>query len=112
MLARRTGISRHDTIWYQSDFTRRELFERLQFMEPKESPRQVFLYNNLMYAAVGHIIELKSNKPWEDFVRERILQPLEMTSTIYRMVDVTNGPIRCALHREAGQQRTLPYAVL
>jgi CubicO group peptidase (beta-lactamase class C family) len=92
MLAHRTGISRHDMIWYKSDFTRRELFERLQFMEPKEPPRQLFLYNNLMYAAVGHIVELKSGKTWEEFVRERILQPLEMSSTVYTMADMTNAP--------------------
>ncbi len=92
MLSHRTGVTRHDSIWYKSDFTRRELFERLQFMEPKEPPRQLFLYNNLMYAAVGYLIELKSGKPWEDFVRERILQPLEMTSTVYTIDAMTNAP--------------------
>jgi CubicO group peptidase (beta-lactamase class C family) len=92
MLSHRTGITRHDAIWYKSDFTRRELFERLRFMEPKEPPRQLFLYNNLMYAAAGYIIELKSGQPWEDFVRERILQPLEMASTVYSIADMTNAP--------------------
>jgi hypothetical protein len=29
MLAHRTGVTRHDMIWYKSDFTRKELFERL-----------------------------------------------------------------------------------
>ena len=29
MLSHRTGITRHDTIWYKSDFTRKELYERL-----------------------------------------------------------------------------------
>src|SRR5215472_12584117 len=28
MLSHRTGITRHDTIWYKSDFTRKELFEK------------------------------------------------------------------------------------
>jgi CubicO group peptidase (beta-lactamase class C family) len=92
MLSHRTGITRHDTIWYKSDFTRRELFERLQFLEPKEPPREIFLYNNLMFAAAGYIIELKSGKTWEDFVRERILQPLEMTSTGYSIAAMTNAP--------------------
>jgi CubicO group peptidase (beta-lactamase class C family) len=36
MLAHRTGITRHDSIWYKSDFTTRELFERLKYLEPKE----------------------------------------------------------------------------
>ena len=92
MLSHRTGITRHDSIWYKSDFTRRELFERLQFMEPKETPRQIFLYNNLMYAAAGYIIELKSGKTWEDFVRERILQPLQMPSAVYSIAEMTNAP--------------------
>jgi CubicO group peptidase (beta-lactamase class C family) len=92
MLSHRTGITRHDAIWYKSDFTRRELFERLQFMEPKEPPRQFFLYNNLMYADAGYIIELKSGKIWEDFVRERILQPLEMPSAVYSIAEMTNAP--------------------
>src|SRR5262245_22177703 len=35
MLAHRTGITRHDTIWYKSDFTRQELYERLKYLEPK-----------------------------------------------------------------------------
>jgi CubicO group peptidase (beta-lactamase class C family) len=53
MLSHRTGITRHDTIWYKSDFTRKELFDRLKYLEPQEPMRQTFLYNNLMFAAVG-----------------------------------------------------------
>jgi CubicO group peptidase (beta-lactamase class C family) len=112
MLSHRTGITRHDSIWYKSDFTRRELFERLQFMEPKEPPRQVFLYNNLMYAAAGYIIELKSGKTWEDFVRERILHPLEMTSTVYSIPDMTNAPdfgVPFTEKRDSRELYRLPY---
>src|SRR5262245_65657128 len=75
MLSHRTGITRHDLIWYKSDFSRKELFERLKYLEPQEPMRQSFLYNNLMFAGVGYLIELQSGKTWEQFVRERILQP-------------------------------------
>jgi CubicO group peptidase (beta-lactamase class C family) len=88
MLAHRTGITRHDTIWYQSDDTRQQLFDKVKYLEPQEPLRQTFLYNNLMYAAVGHIIQLQSGKVWEDFVRERIFKPLEMTSTVYAVADM------------------------
>src|SRR5690242_368907 len=60
MLSHRTGVTRHDTIWYKSDFTRKQLFEKLAFLEPQEPLRETFLYNNLMYAAVGYLIELQS----------------------------------------------------
>lgn len=88
MLGHRTGITGHDFIWYQSDFTRKELFERLKYLEPETQLRQTFLYNNLMYAAVGYIIELLSGKTWEEFVLERILEPLEMGSTVYTIADM------------------------
>jgi len=35
MLSHRTGITRHDTIWYKSDFTRKQLFEKLVYLEPQ-----------------------------------------------------------------------------
>jgi CubicO group peptidase (beta-lactamase class C family) len=88
MLAHRTGITRHDTIWFKSDFTRKELFERLKYLEPKEPIRQTFLYNNLMYAAAGYLIELQSGKVWEEFVREKIFKPLNMNSTVYSIADM------------------------
>src|SRR5579864_6129443 len=62
MLSHRTGVTRHDSIWYKSDFTRKELFDRLKYLEPQEPMRQAFLYNNLMFAAVGYMIELQSGK--------------------------------------------------
>src|SRR6266446_6359900 len=92
MLAHRTGITRHDTIWYKSDFTRKELFDRLRYMEPKEPLRQLLLYNNMMYAAAGYSIELQSGKSWKDFVREKILQPLEMNHTVYSIADMLKQP--------------------
>jgi CubicO group peptidase (beta-lactamase class C family) len=91
-LAHRTGITRHDTIWYKSDFTRKELFDRLRYLEPREPMRQTFLYNNLMFAGVGYLIELQSGKTWEEFVRERIFRPLEMTSTVYSIPDMVKQP--------------------
>jgi CubicO group peptidase (beta-lactamase class C family) len=39
MLSHRTGITRHDLIWYKSDFSQKDLFERLQYLEPSEAPR-------------------------------------------------------------------------
>ena len=92
MLAHRTGVTRHDSIWYKSDYSTKDLFERLRYLDPKESPRQIFLYNNMMYAGVGYTIQLQSGKPWGDFVRERILQPLGMTHTVYSIKDMLKQP--------------------
>jgi CubicO group peptidase (beta-lactamase class C family) len=54
--------------------------------------RETFLYNNLMFAGVGYMIELQSGKPWEQFVRDRILQPLDMQSTGYTISGMVAQP--------------------
>ena len=92
MLSHRTGVTRHDLIWFKSPFTRKELFDRLKYLEPQEPMRETFLYNNLMFSAVGYIIEQKSGKTWEQFVRERIFTPLDMSSTTYSISDMTQHP--------------------
>jgi CubicO group peptidase (beta-lactamase class C family) len=112
MLAHRTGITRHDSIWYKSDFTRKELFDRVKYLEPSEPLRQTFLYNNLMYAATGYIIELQSGKTWEDFVRERIFTPLGMTSTVFSVADMLKQPDRGVPYtekRDSFELYELPY---
>ncbi len=92
MLSHRTGITRHDMIWYQAEDSRKELFGKLKYMEPKEPPRTIFLYNNMMYTAAGYLIELQSGKTWEEFVRERIFGPLEMGSSLYSVSDMVKQP--------------------
>ena len=112
MLAHRTGITRHDSIWYKSDFTRKELFDRVKFLEPSEPLRQTFLYNNLMYAAAGYIIELQSGKTWEDFVRERIFAPLGMANTVFSIADMLKQPDRGVPYterRDSFELYELPY---
>jgi CubicO group peptidase (beta-lactamase class C family) len=112
MLAHRTGITRHDSIWYKSDFTTKELFERLKYLEPKEQPRQLFLYNNMMYAAAGYSIELQSGKPWMDYVREKILKPLQMNSTVYTIADMLKQPdhgVPFTERRDSMELYKIPY---
>jgi CubicO group peptidase (beta-lactamase class C family) len=87
MLSHRTGVTRHDLIWFKSDFNRAELFDKLRFLEPEQPLRTTFLYNNLMFTAAGYVVELKSGMPWEQFVRTNIFQPLDMKSTTFTLAD-------------------------
>jgi CubicO group peptidase (beta-lactamase class C family) len=88
MLGHKTGISRHDMIWFQSDFSRKELFNRIKYLEPSIPLRQDFIYNNLMYTAVGYSIELRTGKTWEEYVKENIFTPLEMNNTVFSIAEM------------------------
>ncbi|HET9887906.1 MAG TPA: serine hydrolase, partial [bacterium] len=92
MLSHRTGITRHDMIWYQSTDSRAQLFEKLKYMEPQEPLRTTFLYNNMMYSAAGRIIEMKSGKTWEEFVQERIFGPLGMDHSMFTIEEMMQQP--------------------
>jgi len=112
MLAHRTGITRHDNIWYKSSLTRKEMFERIKYLEPRQPLRQMLLYNNLMYAAVGYLIELQSGKTWEEFVRERILKPLDMNATVYsvaEMIKQEDYPVLFTEKRDSTEIHKIPY---
>ena len=112
MLAHRTGITRHDTIWFKSDLSRKELFDRIKYLEPSAPLRQTFLYNNLMYAAAGYMIELQSGKTWEEFVRERIFGPLEMASTTFSVADMLKQPepgVPFSEKRDSFELYQIPY---
>jgi CubicO group peptidase (beta-lactamase class C family) len=112
MLSHRTGITRHDSIWYKSDFTQKDLFERLRYLEPSQPPRSVFLYNNMMYSGSGYAIELLSGKPWEAFVRERILTPLGMTSTTFSidaMLKTAEPGVPYTERRDTTELYQIPY---
>ncbi len=112
MLSHRTGITRHDSIWYKSDFNEKQLFERLKYLEPKEPLREMFLYNNMMFAGVGETIYLQSGKPWAEYVREKILKPLEMNSTVYSIADMLKQPdhgVPFTERRDSNEIYKIPY---
>ncbi|HEU4836914.1 MAG TPA: serine hydrolase [Pyrinomonadaceae bacterium] len=91
MLSHRTGVTRHDSIWYKSTFTRRELWDRLRYLEPAAPVRTKFLYNNLMYTAAGQVVEELSGKTWEQFVKTRIFDPLGMSHSTLTIEDNLKG---------------------
>jgi CubicO group peptidase (beta-lactamase class C family) len=112
MLSHRTGITRHDLIWYKSDFTQKDLFERLKYLEPSAPMRTTFLYNNMMFAGTGYAIQLLSGRPWQTFVTERILQPLEMTSTTFTIADMLKTPepgVPYTERRDNTELYSIPY---
>lgn len=112
MLSHRTGITRHDTIWYKSDFTRKELFERLKYLEPTQPMRHAFLYNNMMYAGAGYVVELLSGQTWEDFTRTRLLGPLGMNSTVFSIAELQKAPehgVPYTERRDSFELYSIPY---
>jgi len=87
MACHRSGLPRHEFMWIGSPFSREELFERLRYLEPNADFRSRYQYQNLIYMAAGYIAGRVAGKSWEELVRERIFQPLGMTSAGFSAVE-------------------------
>lgn len=78
MLCHRSGVPRYDFAWLGSSASRKELYERIRFLEPNTGFRSLFQYNNFMYMAAGYLVGQISGSSWEEFVQHRIFDPLGM----------------------------------
>ena len=77
LLSHRTGLpGSYDWFMRNPAFNRRDIFDRLRYMEPNKGFRTTFQYNNLMYALAGFLLEEITGRGWEDFVADRIFRPL------------------------------------
>ncbi len=81
LVTHRSGLPRHDLLWYGTNFTREELFERLAHLEPTKPFRTNFQYQNLMFMTAGMLIGEKTGSSWEEFTAEEIFRPLGMTNS-------------------------------
>lgn len=83
LLTHRSGLPRHDLLWYATDYSRESLFQRLRHLEPNASFRSTFQYQNLMYMTAGYLAGQISGSTWESFTRQRLLDPLGMTRSTF-----------------------------
>lgn len=81
LLCHRSGLPRHDLLWYGSPDSRATLFSKLRYLEPSAGFREVFQYQNLMFMTAGYLTGQLRNSTWEAEMKKRIFEPLEMNRT-------------------------------
>ncbi|MDR3715982.1 MAG: serine hydrolase [Puia sp.] len=93
MMCHRTGLSRHDYVWYLFNTDSRDsMLQKIKYMEPHAGLREKWEYNNFMFFAQGAVIEKLSGRTWEENVSEKLFQPLGMTESDFSVKDmVKNG---------------------
>lgn len=87
LVTHRSGLARHDLVWYGSSATREELFNRLQYLEPSKSFRSTFQYNNLMFMTAGYMAGKIGGSPWEKLVQTKLFDPLGMKTSNFSVSD-------------------------
>lgn len=111
MCSHRSGLPRHDLLWYANPgLAREELVERLAHLEPTVGFREQWQYNNLMFAAAGVALHRATGDTWEERVRARILAPLGMSRTTFGLAETLAASDHAVPHdRVKGKDVVIPF---
>jgi CubicO group peptidase (beta-lactamase class C family) len=115
-LAHRSGLPRHDLIWYalEGRASRDDLIAAAAHLPPSKPFRQTWQYNNILYTLAGHLAGRISGGSYEEGVQQRILAPLQMSRTNFRVAEVEKDDDHARPHvlGEEDVQKEVPYAHL
>ncbi len=78
IVSHRSGLPRHELLWYGTSFSREELVRRLRYLEPNKDFRSYLQYQNLMYMTAGYLVEAITGSTWEEFTAAELFKPLQM----------------------------------
>lgn len=82
IMTHRTGLPRHDFSWYLfPTHSRDSLVRRIAHQPPFAGIREKYYYNNFMFLLQGVIAERITGKSWEENIKEKFFEPLQMTQS-------------------------------
>jgi CubicO group peptidase (beta-lactamase class C family) len=85
LLSHRSGLPRHEYVWFGTDYSRENLYRKLRYLEPVAPPRSEFQYQNLMYMTAGYLGGRVVGADWETLVQQKIFAPLKMQRANFRV---------------------------
>jgi CubicO group peptidase (beta-lactamase class C family) len=110
LVTHRSGLPRHDMVWYNAALSRQEMFDRLRFLEPSADLRVRFQYQNLMFLAAGHLAAEVGGAPWEDLMRRRLFEPLKMAEANLSVSDSQRSADHALPYKEKnGTVQAIPF---
>ncbi len=109
LLCHRSGLATFsgDLLWYGSTYNRKEVLERVRFLEPAFGFRTHYGYSNLMFLAAGEIIPVVSGKSWDEFIKETFFKPLGMIHTNTSIKDFSADGDIALPHHVVPEKETL-----
>lgn len=77
------GLGQGDLMFFPEGgtLTVDDIVHNVRYLKPEHSFRNAMDYNNIMFIVAGEIIHRISGQSWADFVEQRILKPVGMTSS-------------------------------
>jgi len=102
LIVMRTGLPRHDWMWIGYPTDRASLVRGLAFLERSAGFRERFQYNNLTAMTTGYLAEVVTGQSWETLIRNRLLNPLGMSSTHFSQPN--SGNVTLSYHENVRRE--------
>jgi CubicO group peptidase (beta-lactamase class C family) len=113
LLVHRAGLGNADYLWYGHATDARQILGRVRLLPVSYSLRSSFIYQNVMYAAAGAVIEAVTGRTWADEMRTRLFEPLGMRDTIATAATLAKQPNVAVPHDLVdGQVRAIENAAV
>jgi CubicO group peptidase (beta-lactamase class C family) len=112
LLSHRSGLATFggDLLWYESNYSRDEILNRVRFLKPTSSFRSRFGYQNILFMAAGEIVGKVSGMGWDAFMKERFFVPLGMKRTVTTHADLLKADNVATPHNAIeGNTRVIRY---
>lgn len=77
------GLGQGDLMFFPEGGTLsvQDVIHNVRYLKPEHSFRSTMDYNNIMFIVAGEVISRISGQSWADFIEQRILKPVGMTSS-------------------------------
>ena len=92
-----------EDITIKRDRTLAEVVALLAKQEPEFTPGTQFRYASSGFAILGRIIEVVSGKPYEQFVKERVFDPLGMRDSFFFIPDDRRARVASVYRKQDGK---------
>lgn len=101
-LTHRVGLGRilGNRLQYMTENSRDSVLYYMRYMDFEKPFRSNFVYNNVMYSLAGQIIEYVDGRTWDEFLKQELFIPLEMTSSTTSITELKASDNQAYPHQE------------
>jgi CubicO group peptidase (beta-lactamase class C family) len=102
-----------DFTYWTSNLTREEVIEKMSHIKATYPFRTNYGYTNAAFLTAGQIIPKATGMLWEDFIKARIFDPLDMKNTLALSKDLPNASNKCSPYTKAeGKLVKIPFGII
>lgn len=110
IVCHRTGLSRHDLLWFGSPWSREEIIRKVGLVPLTKPFRSTYQYQNIMFLTAGVAVGRIAGTSWEEFVESRIFRPLGMTNSDFSTTAASQSSDHATPHeKRKGEVTKVPW---